>query len=158
MKKNDAGAKNQEAFAGILGALKAVYEAEIERLTELYRPRILAGEFSGCTPPGPRPWLGDDPRYLALERELEKTHPWVTASEQSRLAVVACSRWVTMAHKAATNPKTGEELDMGWGADFADTLAAECMMQDILNAAAERGWVKRLRFLNEHNLFALKVA
>lgn len=83
---------------------------------------------------------------------------WITGSEQTRLAVVACSRWVTVAHKAAKNPKSGEEVDLGWGADFADVLAAECMTQDILNVAAERGWVKRLRFLNDDNLYALKVA
>lgn len=150
--------KNHEAFSGILGALRAVYEAEIARLADAYRPRILAGEFSGETPPGPiRGVPQDEPRYLALERELEKTHPWVTGGERERLAVVACSRWLKDVEEARI-ARDGTVLDVGWDAEFADRLAAECMSHDILGVAASRGWVRRLRTLQDPRPYALKVA
>jgi hypothetical protein len=52
------------AFVAMVEALRALYDAEIERLTDKYRPRILAGEFSGWEP---------DVQYLRLADELSRT-------------------------------------------------------------------------------------
>ena len=138
------------AFNSVLGALRAVYEAEIERLADVYRPRILAGEFSE------RASNTGDVAFLGLERDLEKTHPWITGGERERLAVVACSRWLQAAGKACTNPKTGKTLSLGWDGDFADRLAAECMSHDVLAVAAKRGWVKPMRFIGDALPYALR--
>lgn len=149
-----------DAFGSILIALRAAYEAEIARLADVYRPRILAGEFSGDEQRDGPVISSGDPRYLRLEREIEKTHPWISGGgrERERLAVVTCSRWLITIDKAATDPKTGARLGTGWDGDFADRFAAECMAHDILAVAAERGWVKRMRYLGDEGLYALKVA
>jgi hypothetical protein len=150
--------KTPDTFAVLLSALQAVYQDEINRLADVYRPRILAGEFSGTTPPGPvRGDPRDEPRHLALERDIEKTHPWITGGERTRLAVVACSRWLEAFEKACTNPRTGEKVCNGWDGDFADQFAAECMSHDILAVAASRGWVRPMRFINAGESYALRV-
>jgi hypothetical protein len=151
--------KKPDTFGALLCAMQAAYEDEIHRLADLYRPRILAGEFSGSTPPGPvRGDPRDEPRYLALERDLEKTHPWITGGERTRLVVVACSRWLTAADKACMDPKSGEKVSLCWDGDFADAFAPECMAHDILAVAASRGWVKPMRFISAPELYALRVA
>jgi hypothetical protein len=151
--------RKPDTFGSLLAAMQATYEDEIHRLADLYRPRILAGEFSGSTPPGPiRGDPRDEPRYLALERDLEKTHPWITGGERSRLAVVACSRWLVASTKACTDPKTGDRVSLGWDGDFADKLAAECMTHDVLAVAAARGWIRPMRYISAPEPYALRVA
>jgi hypothetical protein len=119
-----ARAKKPDAFGSMLDALRALYEQELARLADLYRPRILAGEFSGNGP--------DGPRYLALERELGKTHPWL-ATQRGRLAVEAASRWITSEHISVGDGATEYELG---------DCASECMANDVMAVAAERGWVR----------------
>lgn len=153
MKRNDAGAKNQEAFTGIFGALKAVYEAEIERLTEFHRPRILAGEFSGSTPPIRISGIPqDEPRHIALEREIEKTHPWARDAEMGR-AVLAVSGWAYNDHSSLLDGamEIGMDLHGGLGREVG-----ECLAHDILTLAASRGWVKGYKPLGPS--YVLKVA
>lgn len=123
---------HHEAFTGIFGALRAVYEAEIGRLTEAYRARILAGEFSGTADAG-----RGDPAYIRLENELEKAHPWAQSAELGR-AVLAVSGWAHSDHATFENGlEAGLNLDDGLGAEVA-----ECLAHDVLALAVRRGWVK----------------
>jgi hypothetical protein len=130
-----AKTKTPDAFGSILAALRAMYEAEIARLADVLRPRIMSGEFSGNTGIDQRtkvrgPDQGD-PCHMQLEDELRKTHPWVATPSGAR-AVLACSTWPDRG--SCTRDETG-----GW---TDREIAAECMSHDILAAAASRGWVK----------------
>jgi hypothetical protein len=136
--------KKPDAFGSILAALAAVYEAEIARLADLYRPRILAGEFSGRH-------SADALAFLRLEEEIAATHPWARDLRAGRsvLAVSpwAYSDWTSFGHGCETElagPALGEEV-------------AECMSHDVLALAAARGWVKRYREHDEAP-YALRVA
>jgi hypothetical protein len=142
--------KKPDAFGSMLCAMQAAYEDEIHRLADALRARILAGEFSGSTPPGPvRGDPRDEPRYLVLERELEKTHPWL-ATLRGRLAVEAASRWIVAREKAMGDCTDGIVYGPG-------DHAAECMTHDILAVAAARGWVRRMRHINDET-YELRVA
>lgn len=145
--KSGAATKNCEAFTGIIGALKAVYEAEILRLAETRRERILAGEFSGDTS------RDGGPAHKRLEDELEATHPWARDVALAR-AVLAVSGW---ARNENSTIAPGSGLDVGL--TFDDGLAgevAECMAHDILAVAVSRGWVRGYKRLGPSYL--LKVA
>ncbi len=113
--------KKPDAFGSLLAALQALYEDEIHRLVEVYRPRILAGEFSGHE-------RDESEKYLRLERELRETHPWL-ATERGQHAAVAASRCLA------------RTLEGGYRVDSLD--GAECMGHDIMDLAAARRWVKR---------------
>jgi hypothetical protein len=144
--KTDAGAKNHGAFTGILGALKAVYEAEIERLADAYRTRILAGEFSGDVTPG------GDSKHRELEDEIEAVHPWPRDVALGR-AVLAVSPWAFGTESTVT-PGSGLEVSL-FGAALAGEVA-ECMAHDVLALAVARGWVKSYRRLGPS--YVLRVA
>ena len=139
-----------DAFDAMLTAFRAIYDAEIGRLADRYRARILDGEFSGDTPPP-----NDGPRFLALAEELEKTHPWL-ATQRKRVMVVGAAHWWLEKEEAAmTDPKTGVTLAEGVELEQGE-VAAECMAHDILAVAAGLGWVKPMRFLND-DAYALRV-
>jgi hypothetical protein len=135
--------KKPDAFASMLAALQAVYEEEAHRLADVYRSRILAGEFSGDEP-------NDGPNYLRLERELAETHPWL-ATPRGRLAAEAASRWLVVRETAMSGHLSELEYQPG-------DIAAECMAHDILSLAAARGWVKRMRSIDDDDTYALRVA
>lgn len=141
--------KTTDAFSNALSLLRCLYEAEIERLSGEYRARILAGEFSTTND-------DEGPNFLRLERELAASHPWL-ADQRGRLVAEACSRWLADKEKALTHPRTGERLGEGVEYDPGD-MAAECMAHDVLAVAASRGWVRRMRYLNDRDLYALRVA
>jgi hypothetical protein len=136
--------KTPDLFGSLLAALCAAYETELARLADIYRPRILAGEFSGNTGvDGDRrgPEQGD-PCHLRLERELGGSHPWL-ATQRGRLAVEAASKWIT------SNFVSGET---GAPENELGDCAAECMAHDVLSVAAERGWVKRYKDAQPYTL------
>lgn len=135
--------RKPDAFALMLAAIQAIYEEEIHRLMDVYRSRILAGEFSGDTP-------NDGPSFLRLERELAKTHPWL-ATPRGRLVVEAASRWIVVREKAMAGHLHELEYQPG-------DIAAEAMAHDILSLAAARGWVKRMRSIDDEDTYALRVA
>ena len=109
-----------DAFGFLLCTLQALYEDEIHRLVDVYRPRILAGEFSGEEPDG------NGVKFQRLERELRKTHPWL-ATERGRIVVLGASRWLA---------DEQNELSDGLPDEYAD----ECMAHDIMQIAAARRW------------------
>jgi hypothetical protein len=129
-------------FPAMLSALAALYQAELERLVEELRPRILAGDFSGSTAPP-----NDEPRHMHLEAELRASHPWVRTSHGAR-AVLACSSWPD--HRDCSR----YELD-GW---HDRDLAAESMAHDVLAVASRRGWIKPYRLRYDAHRYALRVA
>jgi len=139
-----------DAFDAMLTAFRAIYDAEIGRLADRYRARILDGEFSGDTPPP-----NDGPRFLALAEELEKTHPWLS-TQRKRIMVVAASHWLEAEDAAMTDPRTGDRLGEAVQHEQGDT-AAECMMRDILAVAADLGWVKPMRYVNDDEPYELRV-
>ncbi len=143
-KKNEAGTMNHEAFTGIFGALRAVYQAEVERLADVLRLRILAGEFSGTENDG-----RGDPAHNRLQEELEKTHPWAQGEELGR-AVLAVSPW-------AYSDKC---TMVGLGVEFDDvglrSEVSECLAHDVLELAVSRGWVRGYKRLGPS--YMLKVA
>lgn len=142
---------SRSTFDHLLATMAALYETEVARLVDVYRTRILEGEFSGHTSPP-----NDHPRYMHLEEEFQKSHPWL-ASRSGRLVVEAASRWMVARELAMTNPKTEETLSEGleyWPGD----MAAECLAHDVLAVAAARGWVKRMRFLGDDEIYVLRVA
>lgn len=127
-----------DAFSALLDALGATYEAEIARITDVNRTRILGGEFSGDE-------RDETPRYLRLEKELEK-HPWLK-TKSGRLAVESVSEWSRSGHVSAEDGAV--EHRMG-------DCAAECMAHDVLALAVARGWVKGYRPMGPS--YVLKVA
>lgn len=126
-----------DAFSALLTAQRAVYEAEIKRLADLYRLRILAGEFCGSDHGGPS--------YMHLESEMA-AHPWL-ATKQGRITVVACSHRVTTGNISAESGVSENE--------YGD-CAAECMTFDTLREAAARKWLRPET--NENDEFELRVA
>ncbi len=134
--------KKPDAFGSLLAAFQALYEEEINRLVEVYRPRILAGEFSGNEDVNGGTGNGG-PKHLRLADELQKTHPWLK-TQPGRFAVASASRW-------------SAEADFD-GYEDASVVAAECMSHDILDTAAARGWVKRWRDGMAPDPYALRVA
>jgi hypothetical protein len=138
-----ARAKVPGAFGAALEALRAIYDAEIARLADLYRPRILAGEFSGRGP--------DDLPFIGLEEELERTHPWARDTRAGR-AVLAVSAW---AYDDRNSLGGGPSVELE-GEGLASEVG-ECMGRDVLAVAANRGWVKRYRE-NDARPYALRVA
>ncbi len=149
-------------FGRLIETMRALYEEEVDRLSDVYAPRILAGEFSGEEDTdgiGPAGWQisRGDPRYLRLERELKdgQPHPFL-ATERSRLVVVACSGWFEAERNSVTNPKTGEQLVDAF--DTSEECAAECLAHDVLAVAAARRWVKPMRYLGDRACYALRVA
>lgn len=138
-----------DAFPAALDALRAIYAAELDRLADVYRARILAGEFSDD---------GDGNRvpYQDLERALGASHPWL-ATQSGRLAVEACSPYLARRVEVLTHPRTGAVLLDGIEHEQGD-MGAECMTHDLLAVAAKRGWVTPLRYLNAARLYALRVA
>jgi hypothetical protein len=128
---------NPDAFTALLTAQRAVYEAEIRRLADHYRLRILSGEFCGGD--------GTGPRYMALETELQG-HPWL-ATKQGRITVVACSHRVTSGDFSAESGATENEYGDG---------ASECLTFDVMREAAARKWIKPET--NGDDEFELRVA
>lgn len=146
--KSGAATKNHEAFTGIIGALTAVYEAEILRLAaETYRERILMGEFSGDAS------RDGGPAHKRLEDELEGTHPWTKDVALAR-AVLAVSGWGRNENSTIA-PGSGLEVGLTFDAGLAGEVA-ECMAHDILAVAVSRGWVRGYKRLGPSYL--LKVA
>ncbi len=133
------GYPRPDVFASFVGAFRAMYQDEIERLADVYAERIIVGEFSGAPPQG-------DPRYMILEDDLAKTHPWV-ATQPGRLMVVACSRWLTKGYISGEN---------GAVENLLGDCGAECMAADVLAVAAERGWVES--YNDGENPYALRFA
>ncbi len=120
-----AAAKKPDAFGATLEALRTIYEEEIKRLVEVYRPRVLTGEFSGT---------GDTaPRYFELEDDLEEHHPWLR-TVKSAMAIIGVSPWTVSGH-----PENCVELSED---RIVRASAAECMAHDIMWAAVARRWVK----------------
>ena len=137
-------------FDHLVAAMAALYEEELLRLVDQLRPRILAGEFSDV------PGKDDGPRWQVLGDHLMRTHPWL-ATERGRQVTEAVTHWHERPTKAATNPKDGSVL--GWGGeDNPGDNAGEWMAHDILWVAAARGWVKRMRYINDSDTYALRVA
>ena len=126
-----------DAFGFLIAALAALYGDEILRLVDVYRPRILAGEFSGDDK--------DGPRHLHLSEELARSHPWLQ-SERGAWVVSASSRWFDDHAKAMGSVGPDDGFERG---------SEQCMAHDILRVAAERGWVKRMRHINDNDTYAL---
>jgi hypothetical protein len=144
-----APARKPDLFSGVLAALQTAYAEEVRRLADEYRPRILAGEFSGfegIDRIGGVDRIGPDqgaPRHIRLENDLEKRHPWIRTTHGAR-AVLACSSWPD---------RPGCSRDDAPGTDRQ--IAAESMAHDVLAVAVERGWVKPYRMYG--GAYALRV-
>lgn len=119
-----------EAFGTLLAALREVYETEIARLADLYRPRILAGEFSGDRP------NDAGVRVQDLEEELARVHPWAQTFELA-MVVIGVSPW--------TRTSSGECTVEISSARVARSSAGECLAHDVLAAATRRGWIRFAR-------------
>lgn len=126
--------KKPDLFTSMLPALRAAYDAEIARLADVYRTRILSGEFSGRDNAG-------DLAHTHLERELESTHPWATDTHAGR-AVLAVSPW---AHSEYSSVSVGSGLEVDLSGPNLASEVGECMAHDILAVASALGWVKRYR-------------
>jgi hypothetical protein len=127
-------------FLALADEMQEAYRREVERLATELESQILAGEFSGLEDEG-----RGGPKHLRLREELVQTHPWAKDERAGRIAF-ACSRW-RVAQEKALNGLTGWEDD-----------PAEAMAHDVLAVAAERGWVKPMRYLNDSDLYAVKAA
>jgi hypothetical protein len=122
------GGAHAVMFAHQLADLKRTYAREVDRLVVEYRERILAGEFSGNEP--------DGPRYIRLEYDLARRHPWLRTVEGA-LSVIAVSRW-----SKVTSSSNCIEFST---ARIIKLSASECLAHDVLALAAQRGWVGPLR-------------
>jgi hypothetical protein len=124
-------ATKPDPFSSLLAALRAVYEAEIERLADVYRTRILAGDFSGTDE------SKDEARFFRLQEEITKRHPWAKCGSLAR-AVLAVSPWAVDRRSTL-----GHGLEITFeGPELAEE-AGECMARDVLGLAIERGWLRR---------------
>ncbi len=94
-----------------LSLSEALYEAEIQRLSRHLPTAHPRRAYCGAN--------DNDPRYLILDAELAKTHPWL-ATQQARLVVVACS------HRFTTGRVSGED---GLVENQLGDCASECMCQ-----------------------------
>jgi hypothetical protein len=137
-------------FVSILEQLRAAYEAEIARLVELYRPRILAGEFSGLEDVDPLGRRGQGiggPRFQRLGRELLRDHPWL-ANERSCAIVAACSTWFWRCRAEGAR----QEIS-----GCNDESADDCLVHDVLAAAARLGWIQSYgEDLNEEHPYRVR--
>jgi hypothetical protein len=110
------------AFAHGLEQTRKVYEREVERLADVYRDRILAGEFTGSEHNGPR--------WIRLEDEIAKRHP-MCRTVAVAMGVLSVSPWTL---SAGSNVELSELR-------IVKLSAAECLTADTLRVARERGWV-----------------
>lgn len=124
-------------FEKALDGLRAAYRGEIERLLEKYRPRILAGEFSGYDVKLDHMDGPGGLRWLRLREELEH-HPWGGGDVTGR-AVLTVSPW--MQKKDCHIERSGVEVALYVKSGLAWEVSL-CMAHDVLNLAIERGWLK----------------
>lgn len=121
-----------QALAPLLTPIRAAYEAEIARLADEYRPRILAGEFMGHEDERGGVQNGD-PRVMRLEWELRDSHPWCREGSPEGWVVMAVSPW----------REESARLTKKHGIDYEPDCAEQCMREDIMALAVRRGWVQR---------------